>query len=335
MENNNPVARNFIGIDVSKDTLEVAYPKTTKGFTTVTVANAPLSIWKLLKTFDQATDQIILEATGTYSLLLCHLLSKAGIRFSLLNPRQSTGYARMQGKTVKTDKADAILLAQLGQQMQPSVTVLKDASWYQLQAQRAYLRQLKKQRIMLLNLKSSFLPSPYPNQTVNSSLQTHLDFIEAQIKEIEHSQTPQSEDYQQLFEQITSISGIGEVTAHEIIAATNGFEDFDNPKAFAKFIGICPTYRQSGTSVKSFGRINRSGNPHLRSVLFMAASVAKRWNKDCKATYQRLRAKGKTYKQAIVAVMNQLIRQVFAIVKANTSFENGYNLAKMVQAKNE
>jgi hypothetical protein len=46
-------------------------------------------------------------------------------------------------------------------------------------------------------------------------------------------------------------------------------------------------------------------------------------------------AKGKTYKQAIVAVMNQLIRQVFAIVKANTSFENGYNLAKMVQAKNE
>jgi transposase len=288
-----------------------------------------------MKTFDKATHQIILEATGTYSLLLCHLLSKAGIAFSLLNPRQSTNYARMQGKTVKTDKVDAILLSQLGTQMQPPVTVLKGAAWYELQAQRAYLRQLKKQRTMLLNLQESMKPSPYPNKTVLKNLQTHLDFIETQIKEIEKDQVPPSEDYQQLFEKITSISGIGEVTAHEIIAATNGFEDFDNAKAFAKFIGICPTYRQSGTSVKNFGRINRSGNPHLRSVLFMAAKVAKRWNKDCKATYERLRARGKTYKQAIVAVMNQLIRQVFAIVKGNTKFENGYNLAKMVQAKNE
>jgi transposase len=335
MENNSPVPRNFIGIDVSKDTLEVAYPKTTKGFTTITVANSPFSVWKLLKTFDKDTDQIILEATGTYSLLLCHLLSKSGIPFSMLNPRESTGYAKMQGKTVKTDKVDAILLAQLGKQMQPPVTVLKDASWYELQAQRAYLRQLKKQRTMLLNLQESMKPSPYPNKSVGKSLATHLHFIESQIKELEKDQVPQSEDYQQLFEKITSIAGIGKVTAHEIIAATNGFEDFDNPKAFAKFIGICPTYRQSGTSVKSFGRINRSGSPHLRSVLFMAARVAKRWNKDCQASYARLRAKGKTYKQAIVAVMNQLIRQVFAIVKTNTKFENGYNLAKMVQAKNE
>jgi transposase len=283
MENSHPVARIFIGIAVSKDTLAVAYPLK-KGYQTITVANSPLSIWKLLKTFAKTTHQIILEATGTYSLLLCHLVSKAGIAFSLLNPRQSTGYARMQGKTVKTDKVDAILLAQLGTQLQPAVTVLKDASWYELQAHRAYLRQLKKQRTMLLNLQESFAPSPYPNQTVIASLKTHLSFIETQIKELEQRKVPQSEDYQQLFDKITSISGIGEVTAHEIIAATNGFEDFDNPKAFAKFIGICPTYRQSGTSVKGFGRINRSGNPHLRAVLYMAAKVAKRWNKDCKAT---------------------------------------------------
>jgi transposase len=335
MENNSPISRTFIGIDVSKDTLEVAYPKTGKSFKTLTVDNKPFTIWKLLKTFDASQDQIILEATGTYSLLLCHLLSKAGIPFSLLNPRQSTSYAKMQGKTVKTDKVDAVLLSQLGKQIQPPVTVLKDASWYELQAHRAYLRQLKKQRTMLLNLQASFQPSPYPNKTVTKNLQTHLNFIETQIKELERDQAPQSEDYQQLFEKITSIAGIGEVTAHEIIACTNGFEDFDNPKAFAKFIGICPTYRQSGTSVKSFGRMNRSGNPHLRSVLYMAAKVAKRWNKDCQASYERLRAKGKTYKQAIVAVMNQLIRQVFAIVKANTIFENGYNLAKIVQAKNE
>jgi transposase len=101
MENINSVSRIFIGVDVSKDTLEVAYPKTTKGYNTVTVDNSPLSIWKLLKTFDKCKHQIILEATGTYSLLLCHLLSKAGIAFSLLNPRQSTGYARMQGTSVK------------------------------------------------------------------------------------------------------------------------------------------------------------------------------------------------------------------------------------------
>lgn len=334
MENTSPFTRIFIGIDVSKATLELAYPKASRGYQTSTVDNAPFSIWKLLKTFDKAIHHIVLEATGTYSLLVCHLLSKAGIPFSMLNPRQSAGYARMQGKTVKTDKVDAILLAELGKQMQPPATVLKDAAWYELQAQRAYLRQLKKQKTMLVNLQESMKPSPYPNRLVQSQVQKHIDFLTSQIKDLTQNQVPPSKDYEQLFEQITSIAGIGEITAHEIMAASNGFEDFDNPKSFAKFIGICPTYQQSGTSVKRFGRINRSGNPHLRSVLFMAASVAKRWNKDCKATYERLRAKGKSYKQAIVAVMNQLIRQVFAIVKANTTFENGYNLAKMVQARN-
>ncbi len=67
MENTSLIARIFIGIDVSKATLEVAYPKALKGYTTCTVDNAPLSIWKLLKTFDKARHQIVLEATGTYS----------------------------------------------------------------------------------------------------------------------------------------------------------------------------------------------------------------------------------------------------------------------------
>lgn len=324
----------YVGVDVSKATFDVAYPQEGKKFRTAAFENTPQGAKKFMDTLTAGQHHVVLEATGYYSLLLCHLLTVANIRFSLLNPRQSAGFARMQGATVKTDKQDAILLSELGAKMQPPASTIKSAAWYELKQKRTLLRLLKKQRVALTNLKSSLLPCPYPNEQVRSSIDQNIAFISGQIAALEQQENNFSDDeFNGLFERITTIKGIGKETATEIIFATNGFADFDSPKAFAKFIGVCPTYRQSGTSVKTYGHINRSGNPSMRASLFMAAIVAKRYNLDCKATYERLRQRGKSYKQAIVAVMNQLIRQIFAIVKHQTNFDNGYNLAKTLQAQ--
>lgn len=322
----------YVGVDVSKDTFETAYNQEGNKWHTATFDNTPQGVKKFIDTLSADRHQVVLEATGYYSLLLCHLLSVAQIPFSLLNPRQSAAFARMQGATVKTDKRDAVLLAQLGAKMQPPVSTIKSAQWYELKQKRSLLRLLKKQRTALMNFKSSLLPSPYLNAEVLKSIDRQLAAIEQEIAALEKDKNFSDETFKELFNRITTIKGIGKATATEIIFATNGFTDFDNAKAFAKFIGICPTYRQSGTSVKCSGHINRSGNPSLRACLYMAAGVAKRYNLACKATYERLRKRGKTYKQAIVAVMNQLLRQIFAIVKKGTTFENGYNLSKNLQA---
>ena len=123
---------------------------------------------------------------------------------------------------------------------------------------------------------------------------------------------------------LTSIKGIGVTLATALIIATGGFTYFDNAKQLSRFIGICPTVEQSGTSINIRGHINRNGDENLRSQLFIAAWSASRYNKSCKECYERLRSKGKPGKLAMVAVANKLVRQAFAVVTSNTSYIDGF-----------
>ncbi|MFD2934353.1 transposase [Spirosoma flavum] len=103
----------------------------------------------------------------------------------------------------------------------------------------------------------------------------------------------------------------------------NGFQDFHSAKALAKFIGVAPIIYQSGKVGITRG-INRSGDAHLRGLLYMASWSAMRHNKPCKECYQRLKAAGKASKVALIAVVNKLLRQAFAVVKFNEDFNPNY-----------
>ena len=105
----------------------------------------------------------------------------------------------------------------------------------------------------------------------------------------------------------------------EVIASSSikTFTYFDNAKQLSRFIGICPTIEQSGTSINIRGHINRNGDETLRSMLYVAAWSASQHNKACKECYQRLRGNGKSGKVAMIAVANKLVRQAFAVVTSN------------------
>uniref|UniRef100_UPI00259CF004 transposase n=1 Tax=Bacteroides acidifaciens TaxID=85831 RepID=UPI00259CF004 len=106
--------------------------------------------------------------------------------------------------------------------------------------------------------------------------------------------------------------------------ATGGFTYFENAKQLSRFIGICPTIEQSGTSINIRGHINRNGDETLRSMLYVAAWSASQHNKACKECYQRLRGNGKSGKVAMIAVANKLVRQAFAVVTSNNSYIDGF-----------
>ena len=93
---------------------------------------------------------------------------------------------------------------------------------------------------------------------------------------------------------------------------------FDNAKQLTRYLGLSPTYQQSGTSVNLKGHINRNGDSYLRSQLYVAAFSSLRCNTECKACFDRLRANGKSGKVAVVAVANKLVRQAFAVRARNT-----------------
>ncbi|MEO1261915.1 MAG: transposase, partial [Bacteroidota bacterium] len=134
------------------------------------------------------------------------------------------------------------------------------------------------------------------------------------------------EEHERQVAKITSLVGIGAKTARALLCATGGLGTFEHDRQLAKFIGIVPSSHDSGSSVRYKGPITKKGNSELRACLYMAARSARRFNLACRELYERLRSRGKCHKQAMVAVMNKLIRQVFAIVKNDTVFDNRHYL---------
>ena len=120
-----------------------------------------------------------------------------------------------------------------------------------------------------------------------------------------------SSEFDKQLKALTSIRGIGITLATALILTTGGFTFFDNAKQLSRFIGICPTYQQSGTSVNIKGHINRNGDEHLRSLLYVASWTALRYNAACRECYIRLKANGKPSKVALIAVANKPLRIKF------------------------
>jgi transposase len=130
----------------------------------------------------------------------------------------------------------------------------------------------------------------------------------------------------ELLELVQSVKGIGKRAASELIIYTQGFKNMENYKQLISYAGLSPVEFSSGSSIKGKVRICKQGGKQLRHILYMGALNAKATNRACKELYDRLVAKGKNKKAAIIAVCNKLLKQVFGVVKNRTKFQDNYQL---------
>ena len=313
----------YIGIDVSKDSFVAAYPK--KGdYKTLKFANTTSGVRKFINSLP-AECHCVMEATGNYSMLLLYLLQQANITVSMENPQKIKHFARAMLYTTKTDEIDAQLIAKYGEKMEPEPYRIPSESIILLKQKRTVLRQLKKQLTMMINLQHSLSVLPKQDPAAKVATEQTIKFLRKQISKLEDEITNLSnKEFKRQMELLTSIKGIGENIASALIMATGGLTYFSSAKQISRFLGLCPTYQQSGTSVNFKGHINRNGDAHLRSQLYVIAFASIRCNSACKEMYERLRARGKSGKVAIVAVANKLIRLAFAVVTNNRPYIDGY-----------
>lgn len=314
----------YVGIDVSKATFTVAYSseKTSK---TKTFKNTPEGIHEFIQTISPKEHHCVMEATGNYSSLLVYLLSKAGITVSLENPLKIKNFSRVMLSVVKTDEMDAHLIALYGERMQPAPYKMRKEFLLILQQKRTVLRQLKKQLTATRNLKGSLAVLPEFDPTCKNTLDSVIDVFEKHIGKMEQElATLTQKEYKKQMDLLTSIKGIGVTLASALIIVTGGFTYFDNAKQLTRYLGLSPTYQQSGTSVNIKGHINRNGDPYLRSQIYIAAMSSIRCNAECKACFNRLKSNGKPGKVAVIAVANKLIRQAFAVVTKEKEYEDGF-----------
>ena len=194
---------------------------------------------------------------------------------------------------------------------------------------RTVIRQLKKQLIATRNLKGSMEALPFFDAKCKRSVEKTIAFLEKQIKDLEEDLANLAcSEYKKQMDLLTSIKGIGVTLAAALIITTGGFTYFDNAKQLTRYLGLSPTYQQSGTSVNFKGHINRNGDSYLRGQLYVAAFSSILYNAECKACYERLRSKGKHGKVALIAAANKLIRQAFAVITQDKPYIDGYVSSK-------
>jgi transposase len=313
-----------IGIDVAKNSFVVAYPSQS-GFSILEFSNNSKGIKKFIDTLDPNETHCILEATGTYSSLIVYMLCSGSIPVSLVNPKQIKHFAKMMLSVTKTDKLDAKLISMYGEKMNPPLFVMPSATIQILRQQRTLMRQLKKQFHMLSNIEESLKVLPIRDSKSYKIIFKTKSFLEKQISDLEGEMNDlATKEFKSQLELLTSIKGIGPAIATTLIMSTGGFTLFSSAKKFAKFIGVCPSYQQSGTSLKTRGVINRNGDADIRSMLYVASWSAIRFNSDCKQMYERLKAAGKPSKVALIAVINKLLRQAFAVVLKQEKYCDNY-----------
>lgn len=312
--------KTWIGIDVSKLTLDVCW--FVQGEPTfLKVPNGPAGFGALLSKLPESA-HLVLEATGAYYLRLAHFFMEKGMPLSVVNPLSIKRYAQMKLARAKTDKYDAALIAQFGASQEPAAWTLPDAHLLEMQQLLTLQDELIVQKGMLQNQKEAFSQIPFASKTALKSIEGVMRRLE---KEIAHLQSQLNAltkaHYPREAEILCSIPGLGTKTAQALIVATKGFREEVNGRALCSFVGLSPRPHQSGTSVRGRSPISKMGNKGVRKKLYMCAISAIRNNPACKVFYERLKAKGKASKVALIAVCGKLLRQAAAMLKSGRLFD--------------
>ena len=184
-----------------------------------------------------------------------------------------------------------------------------------------YSRQL----VMITNQLHSLEQVPVQMKEVVKSLEKTKETIEKEVKKLESQlhallQTWQGEQ----LKNITSIPGLGKRAVALLVVYTDGFKKISNYRQLIALAGLAPREHTIGTSIRGRKGICKMGNGHLRSVLYMCSLSAIKHNKACKELYERLKAKGKRSKVALIAVCNKLLKQAFSIATKGTTYQPDY-----------
>jgi transposase len=303
------IAPGYIGIDVSKDHLDIFDDRTHR----ITNMAEVIAAW--LAELPTPPRLVLFEATGRYDWQLQQQLHAAGISFARVNPLHARAFARATGQLAKTDAIDARLLAAMAQAFNPAPQPPDDPERLELaelHRRRAQLVSYRQQERTRLHTAS---PSTAP------SIVSHLDWLDAQIKQLERqieTRIRSSTALTLAASLLRSIPSIGPVNAAGLLALMPELGQ-RSAKTIAALGGLAPINRDSGQFRGQ--RCIAGGRAEVRKLLYMAAVTASRSNSRFAETYKGLTANGKAAKLALIAVARKLLVTANAVLKTGQPFK--------------
>jgi transposase len=326
----------FLGIDVSKLTLDYSLLKDGKVLCSFKGENTPKGIQsmldKMVKEKKVVLDQTLfcMEHTGIYCYHLTNVLHQNDLAICLENPTQIKYSMGLQRG--KNDKVDAQRIARYAYKNRDSIKL-----WTPNRAEIVLLTELLALKDRLTTTRKALAtPIKEQKQYWDSKIYqeiapfTHkiLEELNIQISEIEKKIAQiidQDEHLKELFDLIISVPGVGKVTATTLLVQTNEFSNFTNARKFACYIGIAPFEYSSGTSVRGKTRVSQKANKKLKTLLQLGTmnfAKIKGTTNVFKEYYQKKVKEGKSKMSVLNALKNKIIHTIFAIVKNKQKFEN-------------
>jgi len=316
----------FIGIDVSKDSLELAMDDKGK---TLYLNNDEAGIAKLLAAINSAggnVGAVVLEATGGFERLAALALCRAGLPVMVVNPRQARDFAKAMGYLAKTDAIDARVLSHFARTLYQSdrreqlLMKLPDAAQEALQALVTRRQQLIQMRVAEDNRLA------LSNKSQRKSIEAVRKVLNKELARVDHDIDGQlKEHFAEKVALFQGFKGIGAGTQASMMAALPELGSLSHEQ-IGKLVGVAPLNCDSGKQKGK--RITWGGRADVRSMLYMATLSAMRFNAVIKPFYDRLLAKGKPKKVAIVACMHKILTILNAIMKSNKPWDEHHFVPK-------
>jgi transposase len=326
----------FLGLDVSKDTLDVALlSPQCQVLAQAQLANTPSALAQWLKVlpkqvpgFTAATCLACLEHTGLYCRPALAALDRLALPTWVEHAAQiKVSMGQVRGKT---DKADAVRIGQYAaryqdrvRRWQPARPVLEALD--RLSARRARLVGVRQQVQAPLSGSAGFFTAAEQRaeqRAVAPTLQamtTAIKAVEAEMQALIAADT----DLAALYECLVSVPGVGPVLATELLLTSGEFRTRPDAKRYASYAGVVPFERSSGQH-RGRGRVSHHANKRVKALLHLAALSAVRWCKPLKAYYERKVAEGKPKLLALNNVRNKLVHLLFACALNQRKYDENY-----------
>ena len=331
------IIKQVVGIDVAQKELVVCLGKmyddwspelhARKTFANTQNGFSSLVSWAKKLSDADCTVRYVMEATGVYHESLAYFLEGHGQEVTIVLPNKISNYARTLDVKTVTDRTASEAIARFGLERKLDL-------WKKPKPVFKKIRQLTRERDQIIQARTitknqlhAEKSEAEPGKKTIVRLEKHIAFLNKQEQEINQEIQALAKTDEQLKktrELISSIPGVGFLTAVTILAETNGFELVRNRKQLASYAGLDVREKQSGTSVKGKPRISKKGNKYLRKAMHMPALAAIRHDQRMKEVFHRLVSKHGIKMKAAVAVQRKLLELVYTIYKTNKPYDKNY-----------
>lgn len=278
--------------------------------------------------------RFVMEATGIYHQKFAYFMDDHGHVLSIILPNKISNYIRtLEVKTV-TDKSCSEAIARFGLERKLDCWKRPKKTYKSLQQLTRERDQVVLERSMVKNQLHAESQEAEPHERSLERLKDRIRFLSIQEKEIKEDIAQivnQNAELEKEVEIISSIPGVGELTAAIILGETNGFELIRNKKQLTSYAGFDIKEKQSGTSVKGKPRISKKGNRNLRKAMYLPSMSAVKWDENFKNMYVRIVSKQGIKKKALVAVQRKLLELAYTLFKTKTSYDKLYESKKAGQ----